>query len=161
VDGTGTNIHKSASVIADAVTVLSRSWNDNNSYVGPHITTSRVASDTWYRLGIIAGKTRTFPHVSGTFDNFGSDGGAHNFLRMMEDWEDNYIHYRGSMISLYFSRQATGTWKYGSRTVYYAPERNSLFETEFLTPSLLPPRTPMFRDINTLTFRQVLRPTQQ
>lgn len=161
VDGAGTNIHKSASVVADSVTVLSRSWNDNNSYNNPHITTNRQASDTWYRLGIIAGKTRTFPWISGAFANFGSDGGAHNFLRMMEDWEDNFINYRGSMISLFYSRQATGNWKYGTRTVYYAPERNSLFETEFLTPSLLPPRTPMFRDINTLTFRQVLRPTQQ
>jgi len=27
-------------------------------------------------------------------------------------------------------------------------------------PALLPPGTPMFRDVNTLTFRQILRPTQ-
>ena len=34
------------------------------------------------------------------------------------------------------------------------------FDSDFLTPSLLPPGTPMFRDVNTLTFRQLLRPTQ-
>lgn len=40
------------------------------------------------------------------------------------------------------------------------PSRDYNFDVEFLNPMLLPPRTPMFRDINTLTFRQLLRPTQ-
>jgi len=44
--------------------------------------------------------------------------------------------------------------------VYSPPSRGYNFDTDFLTPSLLPPRTPMFRDLNTLTFRQILRPTQ-
>ena len=41
-----------------------------------------------------------------------------------------------------------------------AGARDYNFDTDFLTPSLLPPGTPMFRDINTLTFRQLLRPNQ-
>ena len=44
--------------------------------------------------------------------------------------------------------------------VYTAPERGYNFDVEFLDPALLPPETPMFRDVNTLTFRQLLRPTQ-
>jgi hypothetical protein len=163
VDGASPSVHKSAAVVADSVTLLSRTWNDNNSFVNPHSIASRVAGDrTFYRLGIISGKGRPFPKTgSGTFANFGSDGGAHNFLRFMEDWDGKDVFYKGSMISLYFSRQGTGVWKYGESMVYFAPTRNMLFDTEFLTPSLLPPRTPMFRDINTLTFRQILRPTQQ
>jgi hypothetical protein len=31
---------------------------------------------------------------------------------------------------------------------------------DFLIPDELPPGTPMFRDINTLQFRQILRPNQ-
>jgi hypothetical protein len=93
--------------------------------------------------------------------NYGSDGGAHNFLRFLEYWGVNKVFYRGSMVSLFTSRQATGAWKCCGAAVYDPPDRQSVFETEFLQISLLPPRTPMFRDINTLTFRQVLRPTQQ
>jgi hypothetical protein len=161
-DGAGTDVHKSAAVIADSVTLLSRNWNDNNSYTNPHNINSRMATETWYRLGIISGKGRTFPHPGNAeFANFGSDGGAHNFLRFLENWSNVQVNYRGSMISLYTSRQGTGTWKCCGGVVYSPPDRESVFETEFLTPSLLPPRTPMFRDINTLTFRQILRPTQQ
>ena len=47
-----------------------------------------------------------------------------------------------------------------STAVYQAPSRGYNFDTDFLLPSLLPPGTPMFRDVNTLTFRQLLRPTQ-
>jgi hypothetical protein len=44
--------------------------------------------------------------------------------------------------------------------VYSPPTRGYRFDAEFLNPNWLPPRTPMFRDVNTLTFRQLLRPTQ-
>jgi hypothetical protein len=64
------------------------------------------------------------------------------------------------MVSLYTSRQATGTFKYAGTTVYDYADRNFKFDTEFLQPALLPPGTPMFRDVNLLTFRQILRPNQ-
>ena len=44
--------------------------------------------------------------------------------------------------------------------VYSPPTRGYRFDTEFLTLSLLPPKSPAFRDVNTKSFRQVLRPTQ-
>ena len=62
-------------------------------------------------------------------------------------------------MSLFTSRQATGTFKC-CMNVYAWGVRNYSFDTNFLTPSLLPPGTPMFRDVNTLTFRQLLRPTE-
>ena len=45
-------------------------------------------------------------------------------------------------------------------TVYQWGQRQYLFDDDFLIPSQLPPGTPMFRDVNMLTFRQLLRPTQ-
>jgi hypothetical protein len=39
--------------------------------------------------------------------------------------------------------------------------RDWTFDDDFLLPALLPPGTPMFRDVNTLTFRQILRPNEQ
>jgi hypothetical protein len=40
--------------------------------------------------------------------------------------------------------------------VYRLPTNRSLsFDNNFLTPNLLPPKTPMFRDINTTSFTLV------
>jgi len=154
--------HVSASVLADAVTLLSRNWNDIRSFTQPHDPGQRLGLTTWYRLGIIAGKGISFlrPGSATASDpkDFGTDGGAHNFLRFLEDWNGT-LFYRGSIVSLFNSRQATGAYKC-CVTVYQPPNRGYNFDGEFLTPNLLPPRTPMFRDVNTLTFRQVLRPTQ-
>jgi hypothetical protein len=92
---------------------------------------------------------------------FGTDGGAGNFLRMMEDWGGVDLNYRGSMVSLFISRQGVGTFKWGAPdNVYFYSDRNFKFDDEFLQPALLPPGTPMFRDVNLLTFRQILRPNQ-
>jgi hypothetical protein len=145
------------------VTLLSRNWNDLRSFNNPHWgnnTSPKAATTTWYRMAVIAGKSNAFPHPNnGEFANFGSDGGAHNFLRFIENWNGATINYRGSMVSLYASRQATGNWKC-CVNVYSPPGRGTTFDVEFLQPNLLPPRTPMFRDVNTLTFRQIMRPTQ-
>ena len=46
------------------------------------------------------------------------------------------------------------------RTTRYTlpPTRGYAFDSDFLTPSLLPPRTPMFRDTNTIGFTEYLLP---
>ena len=156
--------HVSAAVIADAVTLLSNAFNDIGSFQAPHDVTNavRAASTTWYRMAVIAGKGLTFPHpTSNSNDNidFGTDGGAHNFLRYIENWGGDTLNYRGSIVSFYTSRQAVGTYKC-CEVVYSPPTRGYKFDSDFLTISQLPPRTPMFRDINALTFRELLRPNQ-
>ncbi len=169
--------HVSAAVIADSVTLLSNAWNDIASFVNPHDVDRAVngawdaddsdvrqAQTTSYRTGIISGKGLNFPRAAtapGAADgaDWGTDGGAHNFLRYIERWNGATLNYRGSILSFYTNRQAVGVYKC-CNVVYTPPNRGYNFDQEFLTPTLLPPRTPMFRDINTLTFRQVLRPTQ-
>jgi hypothetical protein len=42
--------------------------------------------------------------------------------------------------------------------VYQPPVRNYVFDPLFTDPKNLPPATPMFRDINNLTYRQDLTP---
>jgi hypothetical protein len=157
--------HVSAAVIADAVTLLSNSFNDIGTFMAPHDVNNaaRAASTTWYRMAVIAGKGLNFPKPTSNNANdhtdFGTDGGAHNFLRYIEDWGGQTLNYRGSIVSFYLNRQAVGAYKCCD-VVYSPPSRGYRFDTDFLTPSLLPPRTPMFRDVNTLTFRQLLRPGQ-
>jgi hypothetical protein len=156
-----------ASVIADAVTLLSNKWNDVNSFAFPYLsnTDRRVASDTTYRLAISGGKGMPFklPTVGAPPQDFGTDGGTHNFLRYLEDWGGGApagtLWYEGSIVSMYYSHQAVGTYKC-CNTVYSPPTRAYQFDTNFLTPNLLPPLTPMLRAINTIGFTQILLPTQ-
>jgi hypothetical protein len=156
-----------ASVIADAVTLLSNNWNDVNSFAFPYLnnTDRRVASDTTFRLAISGGKGIPFqiPTVGAPPSDFGTDGGTHNFLRYLEDWgggaPSGTLWYEGSIVSMYYSHQGVGTYKCCS-TVYSPPVRAYQFDTNFLTPNLLPPLTPMLRAINTIGFTQILLPTQ-
>jgi hypothetical protein len=153
--------HVPASVVADAVTVLSNKWSDAQSLKTPNNAALRVAQTTGYRFAVVTGKGLSFPYPSAGSPQFlfGTDGGAGNFLRLLEDWRDVDYNYRGSMVSLFISRQAIGTFKYHINVYDYA-DRRFKFDEDFLVPALLPPATPMFRDVNTLKFRQILRPNQ-
>jgi hypothetical protein len=166
-NGTFDGAHVAASIIADAVTLLSNNWNDIYSFNCPHTLNAtcngskpgRIASTTWYRMAIIAGKGKPFPHPDGLYQDFGTDGGVHNFLRYLENWGGQTLNYRGSIVSLFFNRQATGIYKC-CVNVYSPPSRGYNFDTDFLSPSLLPPRTPMFRDVNITGFTRMNMPNQ-
>jgi hypothetical protein len=158
-----------ASVIADAVTLLSNNYNDVNSFAFPFQHNSgapleRNATTSWYRMGVVAGKEESFPIPNwdstaiDSSQDFGTDGGVHNFLRFIEDWGNATLNYDGSLLEMYYNRQALGIYHGGP--IYSPPTRAYQFDTNFLTPSLLPPRTPMFRDINTTGFTQLLLPNQ-
>jgi hypothetical protein len=151
--------HVAVSIVGDAVTLLSNNWNDVNSFTTPFSTANRGAATTWYRGAVVAGKGLSFNQPAGTGQDFGTDGGVHNFLRYIENWGGQTLHYEGSLISLYSSRQAISTFKCCT-TVYSPPTRDYNFDAEFLQPQLLPPRTPLFRDVNTTGFTQLLLPQQ-
>jgi hypothetical protein len=153
------------SVLSDAVTMLSNQWADINSFSSPYAQTAnppfpgRTAVTSFYRTAVVAGKGPGFPWIAGTTTDTGSDGGVHNYLRYLEDWGGQTLNYRGSMASLFYDRQAVGYFKC-CNTVYGPPTRQYAFDTNFLTPALLPPRTPMFRDVNTTGYTQLLLPSQ-
>ena len=149
----------SASVVADAVTLLSNNWNDVNSFAYPYNPSGgRPGVTTTYRMAIAAGKGLQFLQVAGTGQDYGTDGGVHNYLRYLEAWGGT-LYYKGSMVSFFYSQQGIGIFKCCS-TVYGPPTRGYSFDTEFLTPALLPPRTPMLRDVNNVGFTQDVSPTQ-
>jgi hypothetical protein len=172
------DLHAATSIIADAVTILSNSWNDMNSFTNPyHGPTGTPANsngrarpaNSYFRVAILAGKGPSFAKPSDIAGAtvFGTDGGAHNFLRMLEGQTaangTPTVNYRGSMATLAYSRQAIGAFKCCSGTsnfgvVYSVPTRNFIFDTDFLIPALLPPNTPVFRDMNAVGFSQEIRP---
>jgi hypothetical protein len=162
--GNGFNDHYvAASVAADAVTLLSNNWNDVNSFSAPFNAGGRNGATSWYRMGVLAGKELAFPipawdtvALDGSQD-FGTDGGVHNFMRFLENWGST-LNYTGSIVSLFYNRQAVGMYRGGQ--VYSPPTRGYQFDTNFLNPVLLPPRTPMLRDLNTTGFTQLMLPQQ-
>jgi hypothetical protein len=170
-DGSWSGSSVATSIAGDAVTILSDHWNDVNSFSSPFsvsacITAScnpkspgRVTSiQTAVRAAIISGKGIPFPEINNVQD-FGTDGGVHNFLRYLESWGTT-LHYEGSLVSFYYNRQAVGTYK-SAGEVYGAPTRDYHFDTNFtLGPQYLPPNTPTLRSVNTTGFSQQLLPSQ-
>jgi Tfp pilus assembly protein PilX len=175
----GTPLHSPAAVIADTVTILSNNWDDRYSTMGnsalcnnpsptdpscaPNNNTAngnRPGTTTWYRVAVAAGKTIRFPFPSWASSSdypIGTDGGIHNFLHFLEDWQNTNatLHYGGSLVSLYFSTYNTGIFKCCEYSVYQPPTRDYIFDTDFTTPTGLPPGTPLFKDVETLGYRQL------
>jgi len=165
-----TDPYVASSISADAVTLLSNNWNDVNSFSTPYCgddsqcPSNRSAVTSYYRVAILAGVSGTFPLPGGSTSatipqDFGTDGGVHNFLRYIEDWGNQSLYYKGSIVELYYSRQANGTFKC-CKTVYSPPSRGYNFDSDFLDPIKLPPRTPLFRDVNTTGWTRLMLPSQ-
>jgi hypothetical protein len=156
-DGSWSGSSVAAAIAGDAFTILSDNWNDVNSFNNPYSTSPRTGVQTGIRAAVIAGKGIPFPEINNVQD-FGTDGGVHNFLRYLESWGST-LHYMGSLVSFYYNRQAVGTYK--SAVVYGAPTRDYNFDTNFtLGPQYLPPNTPTLRSVNTTGFSQQLLPSQ-
>ena len=148
------------SIVGDAVTLLSDNWNDVNSFMSPYNPGGRTGNTTTFRMAVAAGKGLPFkqPTAGAPPNDFGTDGGTHNFLRFLENWNGT-LYYEGSIVSMYYNHQGEGIYKC-CNTVYSPPARGYQFDTNFLTPSLLPPLTPMLRTVNTIGFTQILLPTE-
>jgi hypothetical protein len=174
-ENTTTTPHSAAAIIADAVTLLSNppttttapviktGWTDLESFENPSLAGNRPGNTSYYRMAIAAGKSIPFPEPgwasTAGLQDFGTDGGMHNFLRYLENRGANgaTVNYAGSLISMYYSQYATGIFKCCT-AVYGAPQRNYFFDTQFLNPNNLPPGTPMFQDVVSLGFHQSFTP---
>lgn len=147
--------HTSAAIIGDAVTLLSTAWNDWDSLDLPH--RPAPAAPTYYRFGVATGTSLSYTKPGATPITFGTDGGVHNLMRLLEDWSGDTLYYRGSLAPLWTSRQARGSFK--CCTNVFVPPTTLAFEhdTDFLDMSLLPPGTPRISDVNITGFRQILQ----
>lgn len=121
-----------ASVMADAVTVLSNSWKDGSSQddIG---SSTRKATATTVNAAILSGDVVT----NGDGQGYPS-GGVHNFPRFLENWTGVNFTYYGSLIEAYKSESFTGHWQTGS--VYTWPNRLWNFDANFLNQQ--PPGMP-------------------
>jgi len=135
----GTNITTTclpASLVADAITILSVNWSDGNA---SQPLGSRNAAPTTVNAAILAGEMdTTLGHYS---------GGMENFPRFLESWgSGNPFTYNGSMVKMFPSLYATNVW--GQTNVYNPPKRNWAYDINFNDPSKLPPLTPSLQVVS-------------
>ncbi len=151
-----TSTHIPASVVADAIIVLSNNWQDSRSFRYPFTLSQRVATETTVRFAMLAGDARS--SFENTPNQGGGDprltGGVHNFKRFLENWGSIRLNYAGSLINLYNSHNNNGAFKCCTN-IYSPPTRNWVFDTSFLDPTRLPPGTPFFQNIQLTGFQRV------
>lgn len=120
---------KGAAVIADAVNLLSNSWDGSKSAgVLP------VASNTIYNTAIVTGNTTT---SEGSYN-----GGLENLPRFHEKWTTKKCTINGSFVNAWESQYANADWGYGG-DIYKAPKRMWYYDEMFNDVENLPPYTPM------------------
>ncbi len=136
-----TSNKKPAAVIADAVNLLSNSWN-NSKVAGGSLP---AASNTNYYFAMISGNVET-PDGGGQYS-----GGLENLPRFHENWSGRTAFFRGSFVCLGESQYATGGWVYGGN-YYTAPNRNWNYDTDFNNVNNLPPECPMAWGVRRVLF---------
>ena len=157
--GSNTTPHAAAAIIADTVTVLSEQLERCEQPGEPDEPRRRARQRRrttawqWRQERIYRSRS---PGWAGAND-FGTDGGLHNFLRYLENWGGQQLFYNGSLVSMYYSEYNTGTFKCCT-VVYSPPTRNYSFDTLFLNPANLPPGTPTFQDVVNLSYHQNFTP---
>lgn len=142
---TNTSTSKPASLIADAVTILSGNWDD--AY-GTSSYTSRVASNTTVNAAIVSGNVPS----GGDYGTEPMSGGAHNLPRFLEAWSGKTCTINGSLVCLFQSTKANAefTTTGQSDSYYSAPNRDWSFDKNYLDPNKLPPGTPAVRVLERL-----------
>ena len=120
-----------ASIMADAVNFLSAAWVDSSSTADKY---DRIATPTTVNASIMTGDIET------TDEDY--NGGFENLPRFLEVWTDKKFTWAGSMVALWHSQQANGTW---NGSYYTPPDRDWFYDPDLDDPANHPPETPSVR----------------
>jgi Tfp pilus assembly protein PilX len=163
--GDWNNIDKQpASLLADSLSLLSNkciATSDNNT---------ATANDPTYRQGQLnCGKKADINDATPTTVNAAFlartdlstptyySGGLNNYMRILEDWTDVPMNYRGSFVSLGIPQQVSGEYKAcggGADTYGCPPNRFWGYDTDFDTFSKLPPLSPRVIELRQDVFKR-------
>ena len=135
---TNTSSARPASLVCDAITILSGNWDDNHST--DSLGSGRTSADhTTINAAVIAG---IVPSGGGDYS-----GGVECFFRLLQDWAggSKILTFNGSIVALYYSEIATAPW--GGVNVYTSPIRQYGFDGNFKIAAKLPPGTPYVRTL--------------
>jgi len=129
-----------ASIITDALTILSNDWDDSKSTWSRD---SRKASQTTVNASYMTGNTES---AGGDYS-----GGFENLPRFLENWSGIEFKWRGSAVDLWYARQSTGDW---GGSYYTPPNRNWAFDPDLLDVDKLPPGTPLVNVVMRMNWTQ-------
>lgn len=137
---TNTTQTEPASLVSDALTVLSPAWDDSKS---SQSFKNRRASNTTINAALITGMV----YSQGSDGSSPFSGGAMNITRLLEDWgngSSTKLTLNTSIVNLFSSARATAPFQ-SPGYYYYAPIRDFNFDRNFMDPTKLPPGTPRVR----------------
>jgi hypothetical protein len=132
---TNTTAALPASLVSDALTILSGAWDDAKSHLS---YTLRNAVNTTVNAAILTGIVET-TNSPPTYS-----GGVHNLGRFLENWNGDTFTCNGSMVVLFPSARATAPFQQPG-AYYYPPARNYSFDLNYTDITKLPPGTPAVR----------------
>ena len=133
-----------ASLVSDALTILSPNWQDVNS--GGSLG-SRGAANTTVNAAILTGTVYSTDATSNHFS-----GGVMNLPRLLESWTGQTLTLNTSIVNLFDSVQATN-WFQNPGVYYNAPTRAFSFDNNFTNQVKLPPATPVLGLISRAKWR--------
>jgi hypothetical protein len=125
-----------ASLVSDALTILSPNWNDANSSSSLGV---RGAVNTTVNAAILTGSVYSTDATSNHFS-----GGVMNLPRLLEDWSGDTLTLNTSFVNLFDSARATNRF-INPGIYYYAPTRAFSFDRNLTNFTKLPPATPIVR----------------
>jgi hypothetical protein len=125
-----------ASLVSDALTILSANWQDSQSSLIITDGSKSKARNTTVNAAILTGIVYS---TDGTSNHF--SGGVMNVTRLLEDWTGLTLTLNTSLVNLFDSARATN-WFRNPGAYYYAPTRAFSFDRNFTNMAKLPPATP-------------------
>jgi hypothetical protein len=131
---------KPASLLADAITILSDNWVDSK---GANPKTDRIAKNTTVNASYVTGNVES---TSGSYN-----GGYENLPHFLESWTGNTFTWTGSAVNLWNSRQADGLW---NTSYFNNPNRNWSYDADLDDPANYPPGVPTVRVFQRTGWRQ-------
>ena len=140
-NSTDTSATFPASLICDALTVLSRNWVDSQSSLSLGSGGKNKAVSTTINAAILAGNV---PSTGSDVNSY--SGGVNNLPRLLEDWGNGsasvILTVNTSMVNLFSSSRATTQFQ-APGIYYYAPTRQFSFDLNFMNQAKIPPGTPI------------------
>jgi hypothetical protein len=135
-----------ASLVSDALTILSANWVDSQSTVDVDASSGKnKATSTTVNAAVMTGVVYSTGSSSSTFS-----GGVMNLPRLLEHWGNNsssiVLTLNTSIVNLFNSVRATNQFR-SPGDYYYAPQRNFNFDQNFMNYTKMPPGTPQIHVI--------------
>jgi hypothetical protein len=143
VASTNTSGTAPASLLSDALTILSTAWvSGNYDTKSTQDFGNRPAATTTVNAAMLTGVVYSTGSAKNQFS-----GGVHNLPRLLENWDGDTLWLNTSIVNLFNSVIATNQFIYpGESGDYYTPpSRKFSFDVNFNDPAKQPPATPQVR----------------